>query len=168
MARSLQLGSQNVGRHCGFSACWALANDQSTRADGYSLVKKRTTLDHAWTAVDPTTHREASKAWGRRRSPASPNGTVLSVNPLQAWDRWISSWVGDHQRIPTVVCFYYFLLLHCYILGWGRHRSKLDPYDCFTIYSVVFIYRSVAGCLDGPLSPGEAQCLGYVVKVQGW
>jgi hypothetical protein len=26
----------------------------------------------------------------------------------QASDRQISSWVGDHQRIPAVVCFYIF------------------------------------------------------------
>ena len=37
----------------------------------------------------------------------------------QAPDRWISSWVGDHQRIPTVVCFCFIFAGRHYFLG-GR------------------------------------------------
>ncbi|TVY54572.1 hypothetical protein LCER1_G005429 [Lachnellula cervina] len=46
------------------------------------------------------------------------NGIITEENwasrPLchtQASDRQISSWVGDHQRIPAVVCFCLFFFL---------------------------------------------------------
>jgi hypothetical protein len=42
-------------------------------------------------------------------SPHSPSkGTHSGIDHIQATRRPVSSWVGDHQRIPAVVCFFPF------------------------------------------------------------
>jgi hypothetical protein len=50
-------------------------------------------------------------------SPPSPSkGTHPGIDRVQATRRPVSSWVGDHQRIPAVVCFFLFFLFFYFFI----------------------------------------------------
>jgi hypothetical protein len=75
----------------------------------------------------------------------------------QASDRQISSWVGDHQRIPAVVCFCPFVLRQNlenldfnYPVGrCGSKHELSEPRDCCGLR-----YQGIHNTNTAPAAPG--------------
>jgi hypothetical protein len=79
------------------------------------------------------------------RSQTEENWASRPLCHTQASDRQVSSWVGDHQRIPAVVCFCCFHIRSLSFSGLRRARylftvvSNHSPFMCPALY--IYIYN---------------------------
>lgn len=56
---------------------------------------------------------------------------------LLATRRWVSSWVGDHQRILTAVCYFFFVILFFSISGVKRKSMEALEDICKVVIYLV-------------------------------